>query len=250
MSVSRETLAALVERYELEAEVASRLALLLEALAAEADPPTTVRAPSEALDVHVADSLSGLELEPLRSARRVADLGAGAGFPGLVLALALPLAQVDLVESAARKTAVIERLALAARVENARVVTARAEEWAAAPPALGGGREAYDVVTARALAPLAVIVEYAAPLLVDQGVLVAWKGARDEDEERAGAAAAERAGMRAEEVRHVVPFAAAQHRHLHLLRKVAPTPPGLPRRPGMARKRPLARVPGATVQDF
>ncbi len=69
------------------------------ALAAEADPPTTVREPAEALDVHVADSLTGLQEEALRSARRVADIGAGAGFPGLVLAVALPGAQIDLVEA-------------------------------------------------------------------------------------------------------------------------------------------------------
>lgn len=240
MSVSRETLLTLTERYGLEAEAAERLELLLAALAAEVDPPTTMREPSAALDAHVADSLSGLELEPLRSASRIADLGAGAGFPGLVLAIALPGAQVDLVESAGRKVAVIDRLARTARVENARAVIARAEEWAAAPPALGGGREAYDVVTARALAPLAVLVEYASPLLADQGVLVAWKGARGEDEERSGVAAAARAGMRPEEIRHVVPFAGAERRHLHLLRKIEPTPAGLPRRPGIARKRPLA----------
>ena len=240
MSVSRETLRALAGRYELGDEAADRFGLLLDALAAEADPPTTVRTPAAALDAHLADSLSGLELPPLRAARSIADLGAGAGFPGLALAIALPSAQVDLVESVGRKATVIERLAQAARVENARAVVARAEEWAASPAPLGGGREAYDAVTARALAPLAVLAEYAAPLLVEGGVLVAWKGARDAEEERAGAVAAERLGLEVDEVRHVVPFAGAEHRHLHLLRKLAPTPPGYPRRPGMARKRPLA----------
>lgn len=192
------------------------------------------------MDVHVADSLSGLEIPSLVSARRIADLGAGAGFPGLALAVALPRARVDLVESAGRKAAVIVRLARAAHVENAHAVVARAEEWAAAPPALGGGRESYDVVTARALASLAVLAEYAAPLLRLDGVLVAWKGARDPNEERAGAEAAERLGLELDEVRAVVPFAGAEHRHLHVLRKIAPTPPAFPRRPGMARKRPLA----------
>ena len=111
----------------------------------------------------MADSLSGLEVEDLVRARRIADLGAGAGFPGLVLAIALPAARVDLIESAGRKTAVIDRLIQAAKVSNARSVTARAEEWARLPVALGGGREAYDAVCARAVASLAVLVEYAAP---------------------------------------------------------------------------------------
>jgi 16S rRNA (guanine527-N7)-methyltransferase len=117
-------------------------------------------------------------------------------------------------------------------VENAEVVTARAEEW---PDGIGR----CDVVTARALAPLNVLVEYAAPLLRDGGVLVAWKGHRDDEEERDGHAAAALLGMAVEEVREVAPFAAAQARHLVVARKIAPTPAGYPRRPGMARKRPL-----------
>ncbi len=95
-------------------------------------------------------------------------------------------------------------------------------------------------MTARALGSLAVLAEYAAPLLRLGGVLVAWKGERSEAEERAGAAAASRLGMEAEAIVAVTPFAGARSRHLHVLRKVAPTPPAYPRRPGMARKRPLA----------
>jgi 16S rRNA (guanine527-N7)-methyltransferase len=198
-----------------------------------------VRDPVAAVDVHVADSLSGLEVPDLRDAHRIADMGAGAGFPGLVLAIALPTARVDLIESARRKAAVIDRLAQAAQVDNARAVVARAEEWAATPPALGGGREAYDVVTARAVASLAVLVEYAAPLLREGGVLVAWKGARDAVEEGAATAAAQKLGLLGEGVRAVTPFEGARNRHLHVFRKVAPTPAGFPRRPGMAAKRPL-----------
>jgi 16S rRNA (guanine527-N7)-methyltransferase len=230
LSVSRETPA--VQR-------------LLEALAAEPDPHTTVADPDAAFDVHVADSLSGIEVEELARARRIADIGAGAGFPGLVLALALPRAQVDLIESAGRKTAVTDRLIQAAELKNARSITARVEEFARQPAALGGGREAYDAVTARAVGPLAVLVEYAAPLLrppsrhAGGGVLVAWKGARDAAEEAAGAAAAEQLGMAVMEVLPVKPYPSSSNRHLHVYRKVAPTPAGFPRRPGMAKKRPL-----------
>jgi 16S rRNA (guanine527-N7)-methyltransferase len=206
--------------------------LLLEALAAEPDPHTTVSSPAEAIDVHVADSLSGLEVEELARARRIADVGAGAGFPGLVLAIALPRAQVDLIESAGRKTAVIGRLAQAAQIVNATAVTARAEEWAAIP-------RAYDAVVARAVAALPVLVEYAAPLLREGGLLVAWKGARAEDEEAAGERAAEQVGLARERVLKVEPFAGARDRHLHVYRKISPTPDRFPRRAGMAVKRPL-----------
>jgi 16S rRNA (guanine527-N7)-methyltransferase len=213
--------------------------LLLKALAAEPDPHTTVSEPDKAREIHIADSLSGLEVRDLSHARRVADVGAGAGFPGLVLAIALPRAKVDLIESAGRKTAVIDRLIQAAKVDNARSVTARAEEWAAMAPELGGGREAYDAVTARAVASLPVVVEYAAPLLRREGVLVAWKGAVDDAEHRLGKGAASKLGMSLEEVRRVEPFAGARERHLYVFRKVAPTPRDFPRRPGMASKRPL-----------
>jgi 16S rRNA (guanine527-N7)-methyltransferase len=215
-----------------------QLQRLLVALEAEPDPPTKLRLGEEAVDGHVADGLSGLEVPELAAARRILDVGSGAGFPGLVLAIALPSAQVDLLESQRRKTAVIDRLRQAATVANARSVTARAEEWAAAPPPVGG-REAYDVLTARAVGPLAVLAEYASPLLREDGVLVAWKGARDAQEEEAAARAAGGLGFRAREVLRVQPFAGASERHLHVLVKVEPTPEGLPRRPGMARKRPL-----------
>jgi 16S rRNA (guanine527-N7)-methyltransferase len=213
---------------------------LLAALAAEPDPHTTVSDPEAALEVHVADSLSGLEIPELSSARRIADMGAGAGFPGLVLALALPRAEVDLIESAGRKTALIDRLIQAAELGNARSVTARVEDFARVPASLGGGREAYDAVTARAVGPLVLLVEYAAPLLQADGVLVAWKGARAETEEAAGAAAAAKVGMAVKEVVSVRPYPSSENRHLHVYRKIAPTPPEFPRRAGIARKRPLA----------
>jgi 16S rRNA (guanine527-N7)-methyltransferase len=216
-----------------------QIRLLLEALAAEVDPHTTVSAPAEALQVHVADSLSGLAVPELASARRIADVGAGAGFPGLALAVALPRADVDLIEATGRKTAVIARLAQAARLPNARPLTARAEEWAATTPALGGGGEAYDAVVARAVAALPVLAEYAAPLLRIHGVMVAWKGARSAEEESAGHVAADALGLEVGDVLRVEPFEGARDRHLHLYRKVAPTPERFPRRPGMAVKRPL-----------
>ena len=239
MSVSRETLAALVARHRLGRPAAGQIERLLDALAAEPDPHTTVSDPEAALEVHVADSLSGLEVQELAEAHRIADIGAGAGFPGLVLAIALPQAQVDMVESAGRKTALIDRLIQAADVSNARSITTRAEELGGVPGALGGGRDTYEAVTARAVAPLAVLVEYAAPLLRERGVLVAWKGARDAEEEAAGTAAAAQVGMEAAAVLPVRPFEASENRHLHVFRKISPTPAGFPRRPGMARKRPL-----------
>jgi 16S rRNA (guanine527-N7)-methyltransferase len=230
-------LAALVARYDLSAGALGRLRSLLDLVADDPHAPTTVREPAEAVHAHLADSLVALELSALHDAATIADLGAGAGFPGLPLAVALPAASVTLVESNARKGGFIGATASAAGIRNATVVAERAESWSA-------GLRACDVVTARALAPLSVIAEYAAPLLRHDGLLVAWKGRRDGAEERAAAAAAQQLGLALEEVRSVTPYAGAEHRHLHVLRKVAPTPARFPRRPGMARKRPLgAEIP-------
>jgi 16S rRNA (guanine527-N7)-methyltransferase len=233
-SAQLEAIAAALERHRAPAAAAEPLDRVLIALAAEPDPHTTVD-PADAVDVHVADSLAGLAVPRLRAASSIADLGAGAGFPGLVLAAALPRARVDLIESASRKTALIERLAAAAPLANVGAVAARAEEWAA-----GEGAAAYDAVTARAVGPLAVLVEYAAPLLRLGGVLVAWKGGRSTDEESAGAAAAAHVGLRPADVLPAMPYPESSNRHLHVFEKVELTPERFPRRPGMAAKRPLA----------
>lgn len=173
-------------------------------------------------------------MEALRTASRIADLGAGAGFPGLALAVALPAARVDLIEATRRKCEVITRLAAAAQLTNARVVPARAEEWA-----LDEGHEVYDAVTARALASLPVLAEYAAPLLELGGALIAWKGARDRYEEQAGARAAGSLGLETRDPIPVRPFKGSMERNLYVYVKTGPTPERFPRRPGMATKRPL-----------
>jgi 16S rRNA (guanine527-N7)-methyltransferase len=212
-------------------------AAVLEALARERDPHTSVSDPAQAVDIHIADSLSGLEVPEVRAATTLADIGSGAGFPGLVLAIALPRARVDMIESASKKCAVIDRLTHAAGLDNevVRALPMRAEERAS-----WGGSEAYDVVTARAVGALAVLVEYAAPLLGVGGVFVAWKGARDEAEEAAGSKAAVEVGLESEAVLEVQPYAESRNRNLHVYRKVAATPDRFPRRVGVAAKRPLA----------
>jgi 16S rRNA (guanine527-N7)-methyltransferase len=205
----------------------------LELLEEERASVSSVTEPGRAWKVHVADSLTGLEVPALREATRIADVGSGAGFPGLVLAVALPGAQVDLIESVGRKCDFIRRAIEAAGIDNARVVDARSEELAE-----GEGREAYAAVTARAVGRLSTLAELASPLLEEGGLLVAWKGKRDAEEERQMANAAEALEMRPEEILHVGPYAGSEHRHLHVLRKSGPTPEGLPRRPGIAKKRP------------
>lgn len=105
---------------------------------------------------------------------RVADLGSGAGLPGLVLALARPDLAVTLIEPMARRSAFLEEACATLDVDNVTVVRGRAEAWS--------GPESFDVVTARALAPLARLVTWGLPLVAAGGVLLAMKGSSAEQE--------------------------------------------------------------------
>ena len=215
-----------------------QLDALVEALA-DPSAPTSVHGRRRVRDVHIADSLSALEVPGVREAGRIADLGAGAGLPGLVLAIALPQAEVTLVESVGKKCAWMERTAEALGLENVRIACARIEELEGAP---------FDVVTARALGALPLVCEYAAPLLREGGVLVAWKGEVGEGEEVDALAAAGALGLEREAVLAVRPYAGSERRTLHVFRKVAPTPERYPRRAGIAAKRPLTARSGRTAR--
>ncbi|HEY3190462.1 MAG TPA: 16S rRNA (guanine(527)-N(7))-methyltransferase RsmG, partial [Solirubrobacteraceae bacterium] len=201
MSGWRDRLDEIGERHGLDDGRRERLARLLELVRDDPTAPTTVRDPSDAVDVHVADSLVALELEVVRAAQRIADIGAGAGFPGLPLAVALPGARVALVESASRKCTFLRRAIAVTGADNAEVVCARVEEWP---------ERDLDLVCVRALAPLAVIADYAAPLLRIGGHVVAWKGRPQPAEERGGAVVAERLGLRPAGGLPVDPFSVAE----------------------------------------
>ena len=210
----------------------AKLETVLELLAAERASVSSV-VDERAWQVHVIDSLTGLEVAALREAKRIGDVGAGAGFPGLVLAVALAGAQIDLIESVGRKCEFMRHAIASAGIANASVLNTRSEDLAARE-----GREAYDAVTARAVGRLSTLAELASPLLKPNGVLVAWKGRRDTNEENQLEHAAEALAMRPETILDVGDRAGSQHRHLHVIRKAGPTPENLPRNPGIAKKRP------------
>jgi 16S rRNA (guanine527-N7)-methyltransferase len=219
--------------------VSERIDIVLEMLAADHRSLSSVRDPAQGRQTHVADSLTGLEVEGLRAARTICDIGAGAGFPGLVLADELPEARVDLVESVSRKCEFMREAIARSGIANARVLEIRSEDWAKETPPRGG-REGYECVTARAVARLATLAELASPLLRENGTLVAWKGKRDEGEERELAKASEATAMELRQVLEVGERAGFEHRHLYVLAKTGATPAALPRRPGLAKKRPFS----------
>lgn len=232
MADAAKRLSELCSRFRLSDRQGRQLEEVLAVLSGDVDAPTAVRSPELAVNVHLADSLVALDLGALSSAEEIVDIGAGAGFPGLPLAVALPSCRFTLIDSHARKCGFIERLIASADIFNAEVVCARVEQWAT-------GIGVHDAALARAVASQPVVVEYAAPLLRLGGTLVDWRGRRDASEEEAGLRAAAELGMERQRVMRSEPFVGARDHHLHVFVKAADTPGRYPRRVGMARKRPL-----------
>lgn len=202
---------------------------------------TAVRDEVEVERRHFAESLALLAalreaaLLPVGMPARVADLGTGGGFPGVPIAIVEPAVEVVLIESNGRRCDFLRALTVALDLPNVSVVEARAED-AGRDPALRG---TFNLVTARALAAMRVLVEYGVPLLREGGVLAVPKGSRA-DEEEAEAAEAIRllGGASLPALDLPLPVDAPPQRVL-LVRRVGPLDNRYPRRAGMPTKRPL-----------
>ena len=193
---------------------------------------TAIRDPAEVARLHVLDSLAALPLLRASGSSRLLDLGTGGGYPGLPLAIALE-AEALLVDSVAKKVRFVEVVVAALAVPNVRAAAGRAEGLAEEP----AHRAHWPVVVARAVAPLADLVELAFPLLEVGGRLVAWKRG-DVGAELAPARHAAKAlgGGRLETVPAGV-GALPDHR-LVVVTKTGATPDGWPRDPALRRRRP------------
>jgi 16S rRNA (guanine527-N7)-methyltransferase len=182
-----------------------------------ATPGLTSLAGEEARRVHLDESLAALETVE-RFAGPIVDVGSGGGAPGIPLAHALPEREVTLLEATGRKCEFLERWT--ADLPNLRVVCGRAEEQPV---------DSWGVAVAKALAPPPVAAEWCLPLVAPGGAAVLYVGPT----------------AQADRVAEVAELLAAELEPdsapgLLVLRKLGPTPPGFPRRPGVARKRPLA----------
>jgi 16S rRNA (guanine527-N7)-methyltransferase len=177
---------------------------------------TAIRDPDEARAMLLEDALRAVE-SAARFEGPLVDVGSGGGSPGIPLASAFPEREVTLLEANGRKAAFLERAA--AEFPNVRVVRGRAEEQET---------DSFGVATAKALAKPPVAAEWALPLVRPGGAAILWVGGTAELEPLEGVAG------------HLGAAPPELEAGLVVLRKLAPTPPGFPRRPGVARKRPLA----------
>jgi 16S rRNA (guanine527-N7)-methyltransferase len=189
---------------------------------------------------HFLDSLSCLLAEDLRSTfarpgTRAIDVGSGAGFPGIPLKMVCPSVRLTLLEATGKKVAFLEHIARRLGLQAVTAVHARAEELAHD----AAHREQYDVVLARAVAELPVVVEYTLPFCKVGGWVVAQRG---EDGPADAWKAGRAIGLLGGELRRVAPVelpGLPEDRCLVVIYKASPTPAAYPRRPGVPSKRPL-----------
>jgi 16S rRNA (guanine527-N7)-methyltransferase len=214
---SQELVQALALRYELSRTAVDALATFAAMVADPGEDGIAERQASDSLLANrLANSIAALELERVGRARRMADIGSGLGFPGLVLAAALPETTVVLVEKEPRRCDFLRSALDAMRLTNVEVVEQHVQRWSEAA--------GFDLVTARSVARPRMVVSFAAPLLVVGGAVVIWGNPkRDPVKDAEAVAAAAPLGLRLAEVALTAPVGAAP-RHLYVYEKVAPTP--------------------------
>ena len=190
---------------------------------------TAITEDTQVAKLHLLDSLTVLCCADLRG-KTLIDVGCGAGFPGVPLAIACPEAKITLLDSLGKRVKWLEETLPQLGIE-AECVTARAEE------AVAQRRETYDFATSRAVARLNILLELTAPYVKVGGAVLAMKGAAAKEELNECAGAIKKLGLQLEEVREF-PVDGASHAVI-ILRKIAPTPKQYPRRYAIIKQLPL-----------
>ena len=204
------------------------------ALLAVAPVRTTTVSGDEVVARHYAESLEAYRLSGAPGSGVVVDVGSGGGFPGLVIAAVAPETEVHLVEARRKRADLLTELAAALELDNVTAHGERAEE-----AGRGALRDGADLVIARAVAPLPVLIEYLAPLTATGGAIAAVKGSRGASELAEAATAIATLNCEHTGVEAMRSEIAGRMRVLRF-RKLGATPARYPRRPGIPEKRPLA----------
>ena len=190
---------------------------------------TAITEDAQVAKLHLLDSLTVLCCADLRG-KTLIDVGCGAGFPGVPLAIACPEANITLLDSLGKRVKWLEQILPQLGIQ-AECVTARAEE------AVASRRESYDFATSRAVARLNILLELTAPYVKVGGAVLAMKGAAAKEELSECAGAMKKLGLKLEDVREF-PIDGTSHAVI-VLRKIAPTPKQYPRRYAKIKQSPL-----------
>jgi len=191
---------------------------------------TRIVDPADAWHRHVLDSLSLLPFIESVGAANLLDLGSGGGMPGLVLAIVRPDLPITLLDATLKKARFLQETASQLGLDNVTVISERAESLGTHD---GGGRDGWDVVTARAVAKLPVLLELALPLVTPDGLLLAIKGDTAHDEIEASAKALRVLHASVELTQRTATGTVV------VVRRNGPIPRDYPRRPGEPGRQPL-----------
>ena len=186
---------------------------------------------------HIVDALSCSLVPQLTAGKHTIDIGSGGGLPGLPLHIALPDPETVLLEATTKKAQFLQLVVEHLGLRGVTVINERVEALGKDPRY----RDHFDVAAARALAALPVVLEYCAPLVRRDGVIIAMKGNPTSQELEAGTRAASELGLELTEVHHVAfdPRMVQKKRQLLVFSKRAATPDRYPRRVGLAKQQPL-----------
>lgn len=197
---------------------------------------TAITEPQAVAIRHFLDSLSLLPLLKADTPQKVIDVGTGAGFPGLVLAIIAPYLQVTLLEATGKKIKFLDHVMSTLGLKNATTLHARAEDAGQIP----NQRGKYDVVVARAVARLPALLEYMLPLAKIGGMCIAMKGITAQDEVNDSARALKILGGDLHKI-HTVTLPTVEEAHyLVVIKKIGKTPVDYPRKPGIPTKKPIS----------
>ena len=196
---------------------------------------TSITAPDDIVVKHFLDSLSLTTVVSRFDGLRLIDVGTGAGFPGLALAIAFPALEVILLDSTAKKLRFIEFVGEELQLKNIRTLHARAEDAGRD----GAHRASYDIVVARAVARLPVLMEYLLPLAKPEGQVIAMQGKTAYDDANGAAKAIEALGGEVFTIEEVLLPTLDNPRYLIVIDKIKKTPRQYPRQPGTPTRDPI-----------
>ncbi len=196
---------------------------------------TSIQDPAAIAVKHYLDSLTLAKVIPCFAGRRLIDVGTGAGFPGLALAIVFPRLRVTLLDSTAKKLRFIDQAGQALGLENIRTLHVRAEDAGRHPK----HRSAYDIVTARAVARMPTLMEYTLPLAKIGGQVIAMQGSRAYEEANRAAKAIDRLGGELFAIEEIRLPTLDQPRYLVVIDKIKRTPTDYPRQAGAPSRQPI-----------
>ena len=196
---------------------------------------TTITEPTEFIVKHFIDSIITVEYDEFKNAGKIIDVGTGAGFPGVPLAIVSPDKEFVLMDSLKKRLNIIDEICKKMEISNACTVHARAEELAQNKD----HREQYDLCVSRAVANLATLSEYCLPFIRKGGFLLAYKGPEAEQEVKDAKKAIKILGGRVNEIRSSRLDEFDIHHNIVVIEKVADTPAKYPRKAGTPSKQPI-----------